>query len=50
MDDNKSLGQRVLERAKAKKQTEPQAKEHEAERIFSLIFPEAAHWKQPSIL
>jgi hypothetical protein len=46
MDDNKSLGQRVLERAKAKKQTEPQAKEHsEAERLFNLIFPEASHWK-----
>jgi len=51
MDDNKSFGQQVLARAKAKKQNEPQLKEQsEAERLFQYCFPEASSWKTPSLL
>lgn len=47
----KGPGWKALERAKAKKQTEPQTRElSEAERLFLLFFPEASNWKPSSIL
>ncbi len=46
MDDKKSAGQRILERAKAKKQTELQTKEpSEAERLFQqFCYPDTWFW------
>lgn len=51
MEDNKSFGQQVLERTKAKKQTVPQIKEQsEAERLFQYCFPEYSCRETPSLL
>lgn len=51
MEDNKSFGQQVLERTKAKKQTVSQIKEQsEAERLFQYCFPELSCRETPSLL
>jgi hypothetical protein len=45
---HRSKGWEVLKRVKSKKHTKEA--QPEAERLFFLFFPEASHWKAPSIL
>lgn len=47
---SREFQKKVLARAKVKKEPEAKETQSEAERLFSLFFPEASHWEAPSIL